>query len=92
MVAKVLLRGPGVSDDTHALPGQWVRIVHPTRAPVVRAVLHLVPLRVSDRRVGGLLLVGTPDAFDASEDRLVSAAAAQIRLAHVHAGECVSPG
>jgi two-component system sensor histidine kinase KdpD len=47
--------------------------------------VHLVPVRVSDRRVGALWLVGTSGRFDATDDRLVSAAAAQIGQAHERA-------
>jgi two-component system sensor histidine kinase KdpD len=62
-----------------------VRIVQPTRGAAARDDVHLVPIRVSDRRVGALLLVGATDRFDASDDRLLSAAAAQIGLAHERA-------
>src|SRR5579864_1171028 len=83
--ARVLQRGPGLSTSSHAAPGRWVRIVQPTRVSASRADVHLVPVRVGDRRVGALLLVGTSDDFEASDDRLVSAAAAQIGLAHERA-------
>lgn len=83
--AHVLHRGPTGSDDGHAAPGRWVRVVHPTRSSTPREDVHLVPVRVSDRRVGALLLVGTSDHLDASDDRLVSASAAQIGLAHERA-------
>jgi len=82
---RVLQRGPGVSDGAHAAPGRWVRVVQPTRSTSLREDVHLVPVRVGDRRVGGLLLVGVSDRFDPSDDRLVSAAAAQIGLAHERA-------
>jgi two-component system sensor histidine kinase KdpD len=83
--ARVLQPGPMASTSNHAAPGRWVRIVQPTRPATPRADVHVVPVRVSDRRVGALLLVGTSDTFDASDDRLVSAAAAQIGLAHERA-------
>jgi two-component system sensor histidine kinase KdpD len=76
----------------HATPGRWVRVVRPTRSagpakagPAKDVDVHLVPVRVGDRRVGALLLVGTSEHFDASDDRLVSAAAAQIGQAHERA-------
>ena len=84
--ARVLQPGPMTSTSDHARPGRWVRIVQPTRVSGPRADVHLVPVRVSDRRVGALLLVGgNSDSFDPSDDRLVSAAAAQIGLAQERA-------
>jgi two-component system sensor histidine kinase KdpD len=83
--ARILQRGPVGSANDHAQPGRWVRIVQPTRSPVPRDDVHVAPVRVGDRRVGALLLVGTSDSFDVSDDRLVSAAAAQIGLAHERA-------
>ena len=82
--ARVLQPVP-VSANDHAQPGRWVRIVQPTRSPGSRGDVHVVPVRVGERRVGALLLVGTSDRFDASDDRLVSAAAAQIGLARERA-------
>jgi hypothetical protein len=38
----------------------------------------MVPIKVGERRVGALLLIGPEGAFEATHDRLVSAAAAQI--------------
>ena len=77
--------GAAGEDDAHAAPGRWVRIVRPSRssAPAERDDLHLVPIRVGDTRVGDLLLIGPADgdSFDRTEDRLVSAAAAQIGVA-----------
>jgi two-component system sensor histidine kinase KdpD len=83
--ARVLQPGPAPSTHDHAAPGRWVRVVHPTRRTPTHDDVHLVPVRVSDTRVGALLLVGTSDRFGASEDRLVSAAAAQIGQAHERA-------
>ena len=81
-VARVLHRGPASSNNDHAAPGRWVRVIPPTRqrAPGddIDDDIRVVPVRVSDRRVGALLLVGTSERFDPSDDRLVSAAAAQI--------------
>jgi two-component system sensor histidine kinase KdpD len=82
---RVLQRGRGVSDGAHAAPGRWVRVVQPTRPVSPREDVNRVPVRVGDRRVGALLLVGASDGLDASDDRLVSAAAAQIGLAHERA-------
>src|SRR5579864_4137049 len=82
--ARVLHSVPMRTAD-HAQPGRWVRIVQPTRSQVPRSDVHVVPVRVSDRRVGALLLVGTSDSFDQSDDRLVSASAAQIGLAYERA-------
>lgn len=83
--ARVLQRGSSPSTNDHAQPGRWVRIVQPTRVPLAREDVRLVPVRVSGGRVGALLLVGPSDRFDASTDRLVSAAAAQIGQAHERA-------
>jgi two-component system sensor histidine kinase KdpD len=82
--ARVLQSVPMRGSD-HAQPGRWVRIVQPTRSQVSRSDVHVVPVRVGDRRVGALLLVGTSDEFDSSDDRLVSASAAQIGLAQERA-------
>ncbi len=87
--ARVLQSGPIRSTNDHAAPGRWVRIVYPTR-PVrqdvpVRPDVRLVPVRVNEKRVGALLLVGSSDGFEASDDRLLSAAAAQIGLAQERA-------
>ncbi|MBV9356608.1 MAG: DUF4118 domain-containing protein [Chloroflexi bacterium] len=75
--ARVLHPGPAAADE-HATPGRWVRVVHPTRSSASHGDVHLVPVRDGERRVGALLLVGPTEPFDAAEDRLVSAAAAQI--------------
>jgi two-component system sensor histidine kinase KdpD len=78
---RVLQAGRKASAAGHAAPGRWVRIVHPTHSTVARDDVHLVPVRVGDRRIGALLLAHEPDIFVESEDRLLSAAAAQIGLA-----------
>jgi two-component system sensor histidine kinase KdpD len=83
--ARVLHRGATPSNGDHAAPGRWVRIIQPTHQVPVREDVHLVPVHVGDRRVGALVLVGTSEQFDPSDDRLVSAAAAQIGLAHERA-------
>ncbi|MBV9580139.1 MAG: DUF4118 domain-containing protein [Chloroflexi bacterium] len=83
--ARVMQSGPAPSPDDHAAPGRWVRVVSPTPRPTASEDVHLVPVRVSDKRVGALLLVGTSDDFDVADDRLVSAAAAQIGQAHERA-------
>jgi two-component system, OmpR family, sensor histidine kinase KdpD len=84
--ARVMQAGASPSpSQRHASPGRWVRVVQPTRRLNPTEDVHLVPVRVSDERVGALLLVGTSDDFDASDDRLVSAAAAQIGQAYERA-------
>ncbi len=83
--ARVMQQGSPPSANDHAIPGRWVRLVGPTRSAAPQEDVHLVPVRVSGRRVGALLLVGTSDYFDASDDRLVSAAAAQIGQAQERA-------
>ena len=83
--AHVLQRPPTISDDKRPGPARWVRIVQPTRSASARQDVHRVPVRVSDRRVGAVLLVGRPGRFDASDDRLVAAAATQIGVSHERA-------
>jgi len=83
--ARIMQPGPAPSANDHAAPGRWVRVVGPTRHAATADDVRLVPVRVSDKRVGALLLVGTSDHFDASDDRLVSAAASQIGQAHERA-------
>jgi two-component system sensor histidine kinase KdpD len=80
---RVLQRGLAAAGTNHATPGRWVRIVQPTRSSAgqPRDDVHLVPVRVDDRRVGAVLLVDPTDRFEATDDRLVSAAAAQIGIA-----------
>jgi two-component system sensor histidine kinase KdpD len=58
-----------------------VRIVQPTRTTLARDDVHLVPIKAGERRVGVLLLANPTDGFAGADDRLVSAAAAQIGLA-----------
>jgi two-component system sensor histidine kinase KdpD len=79
---RVFHRGAIPSNGDHAEPGRWVRLVQPTRQISAREDVHVVPVHVSERRVGALLLVGTSERFDSSDDRLLSAAAAQIGLAY----------
>jgi two-component system sensor histidine kinase KdpD len=80
--ARVMQRGAEAAANEHAAPGRWVRIVHPTsRANGTRDDVHLVPVRIGDRRIGALLLAHAAGSFAESEDRLLSAAAAQIGLA-----------
>ncbi len=78
---RVLQSGQAASTEGHATPGRWVRIVQPTRPASARDDVHLVPIRVGDRRIGAMLLAHEPEAFLDAEDRLLSAAAAQIGLA-----------
>jgi two-component system sensor histidine kinase KdpD len=79
--ARVLHPGPTAASNTHARPGRWVRIVQPTRTAVAREDVHLVPIKTAERRVGALLLLDPSGQFESTDDRLVSAAAAQIGLA-----------
>jgi two-component system sensor histidine kinase KdpD len=80
--ARVLHSGTAGAADSHARPGRWVRIVHPTaRTTDASGDVHLVPIKVGDRRVGALLLLHPAGRFDSADDRLVSAAAAQIGVA-----------
>jgi two-component system, OmpR family, sensor histidine kinase KdpD len=77
---RVLQNTPAASpQDQHVTPGRWVRIVQPRRS-ATNSDVQLVPVRVGERRVGALLMVAA-DAFDPADDRLLSAAAAQIGLA-----------
>ena len=79
---RVLQRGPSPSANEHAAPGRWVRVVQPTRATGPRDDdVHLVPVRAGERRIGALWLAHRPGSFATAEDRLLSAAAAQIGLA-----------
>jgi two-component system sensor histidine kinase KdpD len=50
-----------------------------------RPDVHMAPVRVSERRVGSVFLLGTSHRFDAVDDRLVSAVATQIGVAHERA-------
>jgi two-component system sensor histidine kinase KdpD len=72
-------RVAGQSPEAHATPGRWVRVVRELPASMVggRAV-HLVPIRAGERRVGALRLMSSGAPFTAVDDRLLSAAAAQI--------------
>jgi two-component system sensor histidine kinase KdpD len=80
---RVMQSGYAVAGTDHARPGRWVRIVQPTRlsSSLPRDDVHLVPVRVGNRRVGAVLLVDPSNRFEATDDRLVSAAAAQIGTA-----------
>jgi len=76
---RILQSGPAAGD--HVTTGRWVRIVRPTRGVGVPDHVHLVPIKVDDRRFGALLLVDPDGHFDSTDDRLVSLAAAQIGIA-----------
>ncbi|HTD76151.1 MAG TPA: ATP-binding protein, partial [Chloroflexota bacterium] len=78
---RVLQAGRSVGADEHAAPGRWVRIVQPARATLTHDDVHMVPVKVGERRVGALLLVHPSEHFESTDDRLVSAAAAQIGVA-----------
>lgn len=84
--AHVLQSGPVVLRDGHSASSRWVRIVSPTRrarpgGSSTPEDVHLVPVRVGDRRIGAVLLGWPAESFSAADDRLVSAAATQIGLA-----------
>jgi two-component system, OmpR family, sensor histidine kinase KdpD len=79
--ARVLQSGRSAAPNAHAAPGRWVRIVPPTRTTVAHDDVHLVPIKAGERRVGALWLVDPSGRFESADDRLVSAAAAQIGLA-----------
>jgi two-component system sensor histidine kinase KdpD len=79
--SRVMQRGPGASSAEHAAPGRWVRIVQPMNPNHADDDIHLVPVRVGERRIGALLLVRESGSFAEPEDRLLSAAATQIGLA-----------
>jgi two-component system, OmpR family, sensor histidine kinase KdpD len=79
---RVLQRGSVPTASNHAAPGRWVRIVPPTQPHSdATEAIHLVPVRVEDRRAGAVLLLEPSIPFDATDDRLLSAVAAQIGLA-----------
>jgi two-component system sensor histidine kinase KdpD len=79
---RVLHTGAAADGDTHAVPGRWVRVVRPHRSSATKDDdVHLVPVRIGDRRVGAVLLANPTGEFQRSDDRLVSAAAAQIGVA-----------
>jgi two-component system sensor histidine kinase KdpD len=79
--ARILQSAPPMGPWEHAHTGRWVRIVHPTHAVGNLKHVHLVPIRVDERRLGALLLVDPDGHFDISDDRLVSLSAAQIGIA-----------
>jgi two-component system sensor histidine kinase KdpD len=82
--AHVLHPAQGAALEARSTPARWVRIVRPTRS-TSRQDVRLAPVRVSERRVGSVLLVGTSEHFDAADDRLVSAVATQIGVGHERA-------
>lgn len=84
MPARVLAGGNVPTGGRPGMPGHWTKVIPPRpRAMRERSGsdrLHIVPVGVRDRRVGALLVVrpaGAP-SFDPSDDRLLSAVAAQI--------------
>ena len=80
---RVLHSGALAEGDVPSAPGRWVRVVRLHRASAAHDDdgAHLVPVRIGERRVGAVLLASPAGAFQASDDRLVSAAAAQIGVA-----------
>ena len=87
--SRLMREGHSPSADGRGAPGRWIRVVSPgagrAGAPFgeERAERDVVPIKVGDRRVGTLLLVGAPGhpAFDPVGDRLLSAVAAQLGIA-----------
>jgi len=82
---RVLQGGQRPFTTQHASPGRWVRIVPPTRPgqadqELPREPVDVVPVKVGDRRAGSVFLVRPHRgrAFTASDDRLLSAVAAQL--------------
>src|SRR4029450_5920131 len=65
---RVLQAGHGPSDGRHAAPGRWVRVVQPTRASATHTDVDIVPVRVSDRRLGALLFAHGNAPFTETED------------------------
>jgi two-component system sensor histidine kinase KdpD len=82
--AHVLHPAPGAVIDSRRTPARWVRIVQSTRSSS-RQDVRLAPVRVSERRVGSVLLRGASQRFDAADDRLVAAVATQIGVAYERA-------
>ena len=84
-VTRVLQGGHLPLTTQHATPGRWVRIVPPTRPGQVEQALprervDVVPVKVGDRRAGTVFLVHPRHgrSFTPSDDRLLSAVAAQL--------------
>ena len=71
-------RPGGAARRPRAASGRWVRIVPPTRPtqPTGKGLpenVHLVPIRVSDRRLGAVLLLQPAEDFESADDRLAVA-------------------
>jgi len=90
MATQVMNAGRVPTKTDRGEPGQWVSVTPAQRfrdqQPISRKRLHVVPVKVGERAVGELLLVraaNTPE-FSRSDDRLLSAVAAQLGLAIEH--------
>ncbi|HEX5417196.1 MAG TPA: ATP-binding protein [Chloroflexota bacterium] len=90
MATQVLDAGRVPTRTDRGEPGQWISVApsRPRRAsqPIADKRLHVVPVRAGERELGSLLLVRAPDApeFSRTDDRLLSAVAAQLGLAVEH--------
>ena len=84
---ELLAQGEAPSADHRGKPGRWVRITYPHgRLPSTSSEaehLHLVPINCQEQRVGTITLIHDPSngEFGSADDRLLSAAAAQLGLA-----------
>lgn len=86
---RVLSEGSVPTAARRAEPGRWTKVVPPSSASRNKKIfpeserLHVVPVLIGDRRVGNLMLVRQSEAqrFDSTDDRLLSAVAAQLGLA-----------
>ncbi|HTE84054.1 MAG TPA: ATP-binding protein [Dehalococcoidia bacterium] len=81
---RLMSRGSPPTVTEQGTPGRWIRVA-PSRRPwrergPMSDRLHLVPVKSRDRQVGALLLVrgAAGPAFEAADDRLLSAVAAQL--------------
>ena len=85
--ARLLSGGPPATAERRTVPGRWVRIVPPGPPGTTKVDqmerLHIVPVRVGDRRVGEVVLVRPPGAarFGPGDDRLLSVVGVQLGLA-----------
>ncbi len=85
--SRLLSEGRNPTADRPGAPGRWIRVIPPRLAGAPRDGLaehiSIAPVRAQGRRVGSLLLVHphASSAFDAAEDRLLSAVATQLGLA-----------
>jgi two-component system sensor histidine kinase KdpD len=84
--AEVVRRSIGSIRAWMASPGtasparvhRWIRVVPPTGGVADDDRVHVVPLRVGERRAGALAIVRGDGAVESANDRLLNAVAAQI--------------